>query len=157
MQNLSKVVKMRIFCKKMLLTVASLFAAAVFCTAQNGAPQGGVNTGNGPEPDYDELIAKQVEELIDRYKLNDSQAFRVDTLLQHYVPVYNEELKKVRNSGAAQLTSYQTVIDKWGEFFDSQYEQIFTPEQWKSYMKSYAGKEKKKRDKRLSEARNAAE
>lgn len=156
MQNLSKVVKMRIFCKKSLLTAALVFGAAFFCNAQSGAPQGGMNPGSDEEPDYDELISKQVEELIDRYKLDDSQAFRVDTLLQHYVPVYNEELKKVKDSGAAQIASYQMVIDKWGEFFDSQYEQIFTPEQWKSYMKSYAGKEKKKRDKRLAEARDAA-
>ncbi len=156
MQNLSKVVKMRIFCKKSLLTAALVLGAAFFCNAQSGAPQGGMNPGGGEEPDYDELISKQVEELIDRYKLDDSQAFRVDTLLQHYVPVYNEELKKVKDSGAAQIASYQMVIDKWGEFFDSQYEQIFTPEQWKSYMKSYAGKEKKKRDKRLAEARDAA-
>ncbi len=156
MQNLPKVVKMRIFCKKSLLAAVLLFAAALLCSAQNEAPQAGRSFDDAPEPDYDEIIAKQVEELIDRYKLDDSQAFRVDTLLQHYVPAYNDELRRVKSSGAAQAASYQSVIDKWGDFFDSQYERIFTDEQWKSYMKSYAGKEKKKRDKRLAASRDSS-
>lgn len=105
----------------------------------------------------DELIAKQVENLIDRYDLDDFQAFQIDTLLQHFVPIYNEEIKKVKASGASQIDSYQHVMDIWGDFFDTQYQKIFTPEQWKQYMKSTAGREKKKRDKRLAKGKADAE
>ncbi|MBQ5401912.1 MAG: hypothetical protein IIU16_03245 [Bacteroidales bacterium] len=105
----------------------------------------------------DEVIAKQVENLIDRYNLDDFQAFQIDTLLQHFVPIYNEEIKKVKASGASQIDSYQRVMDIWGDFFDNQYQKIFTPEQWKQYMKSTAGREKKKRDKRLAKGKADAE
>lgn len=105
----------------------------------------------------DEIIAKQVENLIERYDLDDFQAFQIDTLLQHFVPIYNEEIKKVKASGASQIDSYQRVMDIWGDFFDTQYQKIFTPEQWNQYMKSSAGREKKKRDKRLAKGRADAE
>ena len=50
------------------------------------------------------------------------------------------------------MESYQPMLDKWADFFDRSYEKIFTPEQWKRYLKSAAGKEKKKRDIRMAEA-----
>ena len=116
------------------------------CNAQNGNAQSKPLT-------VDEQIAKQVDDMIDRYKLDDYQAFRIDTLLQNYIPVYQAAMKKVKDSGAAQVESYQMVLDYWGDFFDSQYQQIFTEKQWNLYMKSSAGREKKKRDKRLEAAR----
>ena len=134
---------MSVFSKYITVAVLFLCLGSVICFAQQeNAP--------GKEMDYDEAAAKQVEEFIDRYKLDDYQAFRIDTLLQHYVPIYNEELKKVRAAGASQVESYQRVVDYWSDFLDTQYQSIFTEEQWKLYMKSPAGKEKKKRDKRLA-------
>ena len=137
---------MRFFCSY-LAAAALLFCLNTnICRAQmQDEPQN--------EPNWDEVVAKQVNELIDRYKLDDYQAFKVDTLLQHYIPIYNEELRRVRAAGASQIQSYQRVVDIWGDFFDTEYQKIFTAEQWKLYMKSFAGKEKRKRDKRLAEAR----
>lgn len=128
------------------LTALMIFFGGIFCHAQNS---------NAPAKplSVDEQIAKQVDDLIDRYKLDEYQAFRVDTLLQHYVPVYHEAMKKLKDSGAAQVESYQMVLDYWADFFDCQYQQIFNENQWKLYMKSQAGREKKKRDKRLEAAR----
>ena len=134
--------------KYMALAAMFLLLGTAVCAAQ----QQGASAGKGPA-DYDEVIAKQVNDMIDRYRLDDYQAFRLDTLLQHYVPLYNEELAKVKASGASQYTSYQMVLDKWADFLDSEYKKIFTEKQWASYMKSYAGKEKKKRDKRMAAAR----
>ena len=141
---------MSVFSKYISAVALFLCIGSAFCFAQQ-------ENGPGKEMNYDEAAAKQVEEFIDRYKLDDYQAFRIDTLLQHYVPIYNEDLKRVRAAGASQIQSYQRVVDFWGDFLDSQYQAIFTEEQWKLYMKSSAGKEKKKRDKRLSEAKNGAE
>lgn len=103
----------------------------------------------------DELVSTQVEDMINRYRLDDIQAFRIDTLLQHYIPVYNDAIQKVRASGAEQEASYQAVVDFWCDFLDNEYQKILTEEQWKLYMKSAAGREKKKRDKRLAAAKEA--
>ena len=141
---------MSVFSKYMVVAALFLCLNSMVCRAQQeGEPR--------QEMNYDEAAAKQVEEFIDRYKLDDYQAFRIDTLLQHYVPIYNEELKKVRAAGASQIQSYQRVVDFWGDFLDTQYQSIFTEEQWKLYMKSSAGKEKKKRDKRLAAAKEGSE
>jgi hypothetical protein len=128
------------------LAAILIFIGGPLCRAQNG---------NAPAKPLtvDEQIAKQVDDLIDRYKLDDYQAFRIDTLLQHYVPVYHAAMQKVKDSGAAQVESYQMVLDYWADFFDTQYQQIFNEDQWKLYLKSAAGREKKKRDKRLEAAR----
>ena len=136
---------MSIFSKYITVVALFLCFGTVCFAQQENEPKKELN--------YDEMAAKQVEEFIDRYKLDDYQAFRIDTLLQHYVPIYNEELKKVRAAGASQAQSYQRVVDFWSDFLDTQYQTIFTEEQWKMYMKSPAGKEKKKRDKRLAAAK----
>ena len=128
---------------------ALLFAAATLSSAaQNGQQK--------KEADFEKQIKQQVDYFIEIYKLDDIQAFRLDTLLQHYLPIYTEELKKISAAGASQASSYQTMVDKWADFFDSSYEKIFTPEQWKRYMKSTPGKEKKKRDQRMAEAAAAS-
>ena len=141
---------MNIF-RKFILVAALVFSASgAICHAQQGG-------GQPPkETSFEDAIAKQVEDMVDRYKLDDYQAFKLDTLMQHFAPIYNAELRRVKESGAAQVASYQTIVDKWADFFDTEYEKIFTEEQWKIYMKSAAGREKKKRDKRLAAARGEA-
>lgn len=140
---------MRVFHRFLATSALIYFLFTTVCSAQQQKEQKPLT--------QDELIAKQVENLIDRYDLDDFQAFQIDTLLQHFVPIYNEEIKKVKASGASQIDSYQRVMDIWGDFFDTQYQKIFTPEQWKQYMKSTAGREKKKRDKRLAKGKADAE
>ncbi len=132
------------------MAVAALFL--LLGTAVCAAQQQG--EGQAQEPaNYDQIIEKQVNEMADRYRLDEAQTFKLDTLLQHYVPIYNEEVRRVKAAGASQYSSYQMVLDKWADFLDSEYQKIFTEKQWASYMKSYAGKEKKKRDKRMAAAR----
>ncbi len=128
--------------------------SAVLISLSSGLCRAQQNGGQGSKPmTFEEVITKQVEDMVDCYKLDDYQAFTLDTLLQHFAPIYNAELKKVKDSGAAQAASYQTVVDKWADFFDREYEKIFNEKQWKQYMKSAAGREKKKRDKRMEAAR----
>ena len=126
------------------ILVAALFFTLSWttCRAQQANPQ--------KELSFEEIIAKQVEDMVDRYKLDDYQAFKLDTLLQHFAPIYNAEMKRAKDSGAAQSTSFQSITDKWADFFDNEYQKIFTEEQWNRYLKSSAGREKKKRDKRMA-------
>ena len=128
------------------IAVAALFLtlSGTLCKAQPAAQE---------EKEYADAVAKQVEQMIEHFKLDDYQAFKLDTLMQHYAPIYQAEIKRVKDSGAAQVASFQTVVDKWADFFDSEYQKIFTEEQWKPYLKSPAGREKKKRDKRMAAAR----
>lgn len=128
------------------IAVAALFLtlSGTLCKAQPAAQE---------EKEYADAVAKQVEQMIEQFKLDDYQAFKLDTLMQHYAPIYQAEIKRVKDSGAAQVASFQTVVDKWADFFDSEYQKIFTEEQWKRYLKSPAGREKKKRDKRIAAAR----
>lgn len=137
---------MNVFCKYIAVVAALFCLPGHICSAQQG-------NGQQKELSFDEAVAKQVEDMVSRYKLDDYQAFKLDTLLQHYAPIYNEAMQKVKASGASQMASYQSVMDKWADFFDTEYQKIFTEKQWKLYMKSAAGSEKKKRDKRLAAAR----
>lgn len=132
------------------ILVAALFFSLSWttCRAQQANPQ--------KELSFEEIVAKQVEDIVERFKLDDYQAFKLDTLLQHFAPIYNEEMKRVKDSGAAQSASFQGVSDKWADFFDNEYQKIFTEEQWDRYLKSSAGREKKKRDKRMAAARGEA-
>lgn len=126
------------------ILVAALFFSLSWttCRAQQANQQ--------KELSFEEIITKQVEDMVERYKLDDYQAFKLDTLLQHFAPIYNAEMKRVKDSGAAQSASFQSITDKWADFFDNEYQKIFTEEQWNRYLKSSAGREKKKRDKRMA-------
>ena len=138
---------MNVFRKFIVVSAIVFSVSGTVCHAQQGGGQ------PAKETSFEDAITKQVEDMVDRFRLDDYQAFKLDTLLQHFAPIYNEELRKVKESGAAQVASYQTIVDKWSDFFDNEYQKIFTEDQWKLYMKSAAGREKKKRDKRLAAAR----
>ena len=133
------------------ILVAALFFSLSWtkCRAQQANPQ--------KELSFEEIIAKQVEDMVECYKLDDYQAFKLDTLLQHFAPIYNAEMKRVKDSGAAQSASFQSINDKWADFFDSEYQKIFSEEQWNRYLKSTAGREKKKRDKRMAALKEETE
>ncbi|MCF0173560.1 MAG: hypothetical protein HUJ91_07545 [Bacteroidales bacterium] len=133
---------------KIFLALALCFLAAGSAFAQNE---------NGEKPKTpEEMASAETDRLVELYKLDDHQAFRVDTLLQRVYPLYQQELEKMRSVGASSVSSYQTVIDKWLEIIDNQYEIIFTPEQWQKYLKSGAGRERNKRAARLSAAKEGA-
>lgn len=133
---------MNVFSKFILVSALIFSLSQTVCLAQQANPQ--------KELSFEEIIAKQVEDMVDRYKLDDYQAFKLDTLLQHFAPIYNAEMKRVKDSGAAQSASFQSITDKWADFFDNEYQKIFSEEQWNRYLKSSAGREKKKRDKRMA-------
>lgn len=129
-----------------------IFVTLLFATAATFTAGAQNNRQSQTEPDFEKQIKQQVDYFIETYHLDEVQAFRLDTLLQHYLPIYTESVNKLKASGLSMMESYQPTLDKWADFFDSSYEKIFTPEQWKRYLKSTAGKEKKKRDIRMAEA-----
>ena len=123
-----------------ILAAALLFAAAPCTWAQNTQ-----------EPDMDEIISKQVENLTRSFKLDEVQEFFVDSVLQHNFPAMNAEFEETRKTGASNQDTYQAISDKWMAATDEAFEKIFTEAQWQKYLKSTYGKEKKRRDKRIQE------
>lgn len=104
---------------------------------------------------YMEMAAKQTEEFIKLYKLDEAQAFKVDTLLQRVYPAMMSEIETAKKGGASNYETFQAIQDRYANHIDNVLSEIFTPAQWKKYLKTAAGKEKTKREKRISDAEQA--
>ena len=123
-----------------LFAVALLFTAAPCALAQEQQ-----------EPDIDQVIQNQLDNLTKMFKLDEVQVFFVDSILNYNYPAMLAEVQEVRKIGASNSDTYQIVSDKWMDATDTALEKVFTKEQWAKYMKSSFGKEKKRRDKRIAE------
>lgn len=103
-------------------------------------------------PDPLELAAQMADQLEKDLDLDVVQVFKVDTLFQHAYTEYYADVEKLSKAGVpANSNQYQRNSDIWGRYIDIQLEQILTEEQWAKYLKTDAGRNKKKRDKRLEE------
>lgn len=127
-----------------------LFAAALLLAAPAALAQ------EPQQPNVDEIIAKQLENLTRTFKLDEVQVFYVDSILQYNFRALNDEFEETRKGGASNAETYQAISDKWMDATDQAFERVFTEEQWKKYMKSTYGKEKTHRDKRMSERNPSA-
>ncbi len=103
------------------------------------------------EPDMDKIINNQLDNLTRTFKLDEVQVFFVDSILQYNYPAMMAEMEQTRKTGASNSDTYQAISDKWMDATDRAFERFFTEEQWKKYLKSNYGKEKVRRDKRMSE------
>ena len=103
------------------------------------------------EPDIDKIIENQLDNLTRSFHLDDVQVFYVDSILQYNYPAMMAEYADTRKTGASNSETYQVISDKWMDATDRALEKVFTEEQWKKYLKSAYGKEKKRRDKRIAE------
>lgn len=128
--------------KKFFLLIAVLSFTAGLVPAFAQEPQ---------EPNIPDMAAKQTESMSNMLKLEYYQEFLVDSVLQYNYQQMLDELNLAKKGGASNSESYQVISDKWMDACDKAYEKIFTPEQWAKYLKSQYGKEKKKRDKRISD------
>lgn len=131
---------MKIFKYYSLLFLLTLSTVALF--AQNPNEQ--------KQPSIPEMAASEADNLTKLFDLEYYQTYLVDSILQANMEPMMAELDNVKQSGASNQESYMTVSDKWLDKIDSAFQKIFTEEQWKRYMKSNYGKEKKKRDKRIA-------
>ena len=99
----------------------------------------------------DAIILKQVDNLTNMYKLDDVQVFFVDSILNYNYHAMMDEMQEARKIGASNSETFQAVSDKWMAATDDALEKVFTEDQWRKYMKSSFGKEKKRRDKRIAD------
>jgi hypothetical protein len=129
---------------KFLLTIMLTLLCGSLLHAQN--PQG----EQGPT-NFIEVAAKEADNLMKEFDLDFRQVFLIDSLLQDMMPKMNEEMTAIQRSGATNREIYMITYDKWLDAIDKEYEKIFNEEQWKRYLKSARGREKRKRDKRMAE------
>ena len=129
---------------KFLLSITLTLLCGSLLYAQN--PQG----EQGP-PKFEELAAKEADNLMREFELDFRQVFLVDSLLQDMMPKMNEEMSAIQRSGATNREIFQITYDKWLDAIYKEYEKIFNDDQWKRYLKSTRGREKRKRDKRMAE------
>ena len=103
------------------------------------------------ELDVADRAAMETERLQKLLKLDDWQAFYVDSTLQHDLGAIVAEFEKIQASKVSNISLYQGIQDKWMDQIDATYKKIFTEDQWAAYMKT-AGKAIKAREKRKAKA-----
>ena len=108
------------------------------------------------EPNMDEIIARQLENLTRTFKLDEVQEFYIDSILQYNYNAMYEALNETKKTGASNADTFQAISDEWMQRTDEAFEKFFTEDQWKKYLKSTYGKEKQRREKRMSERRPSA-
>lgn len=104
------------------------------------------------DPEQMQKLYESVEKTVDRYveslKLNGGQAFKIDSTLIHDYTQMTLELEKLNQARVNSIDLFQQVQDKWNEQIYNAFRGFLDDEQWKKYLKSGAGKDKKARDKR---------
>lgn len=103
------------------------------------------------EPDVNQIINQQVENLTRSFKLDEVQVFFVDSILQYNYPAMMDEFSRTKKTGASNDETYLAISDKWMARTDDAFRKVFREDQWTKYLKSTYGKEKKRRDKRIQE------
>lgn len=103
------------------------------------------------EPDVNQIINQQIENLTRSFKLDEVQVFFVDSILQYNYPAMMDEFNRTKKTGASNDETYQAISDKWMARTDDAFMKVFREDQWTKYLKSAYGKEKKRRDKRMQE------
>ena len=129
----------------LLLFATSLLLSAPAAMAQE--PQ---------EPNIDEIVARQLENLTRTFKLDEVQEFYIDSILQYNYRAMNDAFMETKKTGASNAETYQAISDDWMQRTDEAFERVFTEDQWKKYLKSTYGKEKQRREKRMSERKPSA-
>lgn len=104
-----------------------------------------------------ELAEKEADRLQELLDLDDWQVFYVDSTLKHDYSAMRKEMDSFQKSKVSNSSMYISVQDKWMEATDDSYKKIFTQEQWNTYLKSGAAKQRKAREKRRLKAQAALE
>ena len=97
-----------------------------------------------------------MQNLTRTFKLDEVQEFFIDSILQYNYRAMNDAFMETKKTGASNAETYQAISDDWMQRTDEAFERIFTEDQWKKYLKSTYGKEKQRREKRMSERKPSA-
>ncbi len=104
---------------------------------------------------FNEMIVKEVENYTSNLKLEPWQSFYVDSIINHDRRAMYDEISKLRDMKVSNESMYINCQDKWEEKIFDSFKKVLNEDQWKSYLKSGAERNKKKRDKRKAKAEKA--
>lgn len=135
--------------KHLLALITASMLAFSFAWAQQ--PQ----TPEEQEKQLMEYIDKEVERLSNSLKLEYWQEFYADSVFVHDYHAMQDELKELQAAKVTNADLYMQVQDKWAENIYNAFHKFLNEDQWKKYLKSGAGREKKARDKRAEKALKA--
>ena len=127
-----------------VLSACALIVSMIFSVSVSAQQQEG--------PDVYQQAEDEADRLQRALDLEDWQVFYVDSTLKHDLTAIMSEYEKLQSSKVSNISMYQAVQDKWMEQIDATYKRIFTEDQWKSYLKTGAGKAIKAREKRKAKA-----
>lgn len=128
--------------RTLLLTILMSAATATSLFAQNN--------GQEKPKTIPEIAAERADQLMNYLKLEDYQVFQIDSTLSHDLQAQQDEVREMQKAGISNPDIYTAVVDRWNNTTDSTFQHIFTPDQWKRYIKSTYGKAKRQRDKRIA-------
>ncbi len=127
------------------ITIALLAMMPLAAAAQ------GSGQGQQQQPKDAATMAAESADYLQKFlNLEDYQVFLVDSTLQFNYDGLMKEGDAIRRRGALNSDLYQMATDRWYEANDTTFIKIFTPEQWKKYLRTDFGKMKKARDKRIA-------
>lgn len=132
------------------LNKAVVVIAVMMITSAGQAAAQNQQQGQQQPKDPATMAAEAADYLQGMLSLDDRQVFLVDSTLQFNYSNMVAELEAVRRRGASNTDLYEVVSDKWSEANDTTFAKIFSDEQWKKYMRTPYGKQKRARDKRLA-------
>lgn len=109
------------------------------------------------EPDILLIAENEADRLQRLLNLDGGQLFYVDSTLKHDYQAMQEEYMRLSSAKVSNRSMYVLVQDKWMEATDNSFKEIFTREQWDTYLKNGAAKQQKAREKRKAKADAALE
>ena len=103
----------------------------------------------------EEIAVEEADRLEKLLHLEPHQTFYIDSILQHDMRGYHDELNELRASGTQAYTAYKQVKDKWTAIMDSAYRKVLTEYQWLVYRRTL-GKLSKEELKKLKTMEKSA-
>lgn len=102
-----------------------------------------------------EIAYEQTEMLRESLNLTHYQVFKVDSILQSNIAGVVNQFEEMKKSGLQNPDSYREVQKRWQTKTDSEFEKLFTLEQFERYLK-LSGMPSKERKKKMAELRKKA-
>lgn len=102
-----------------------------------------------------EIAYEQTEMLRESLDLNHFQVFKVDSILQSNIAGVMNQFEEMKKGGLQNPDSYREVQKRWQTKTDSEFEKLFTLDQFERYLK-LSGMPSKERKKKMAELRKKA-
>lgn len=102
-----------------------------------------------------EIAYEQTEMLREDLNLNHYQVFKVDSILQSNIAGVVKQFEEMKKGGLQNPDSYREIQKRWQDKTESEFEKLFTLEQFERYLK-LSGVPSKKRKKKMAELKKRA-